>query len=136
MIEEKIDIEDKIFFQIETLIKNSKTRIATAVNSELVLLYWNIGKTINDDVLKNAKAEYGEAVMNNLAIKLTLKYGKGFSKQNLYRMSSFVDKYLDYQKVSTLSRKLSWFILLNYYNLKMKIKDYFIQLCHHMKLGQ
>ena len=41
-------IEEEVFNQIETLIKDARNKIATTVNSELVILYWNIGKTINE----------------------------------------------------------------------------------------
>ena len=73
-----------------------------------MLLYWNIGKTITQEVLNNEKAEYGESVIKSLTKRLTTKYGSGFSKPNIYRMISFSNKFIDYQKVSTLSRKLSW----------------------------
>ena len=73
-----------------------------------LLLYWNIGKDITDNVLKNKKAEYGNSVIKKLSQNLTLKYGRGYSRANLFRMIKFYEYFNDFEKFSTLSRKLSW----------------------------
>ena len=103
-----MNVEDKVFNQIELLIKETKSRIYLTINSELVILYWNIGKMIDNEVLKNKKAEYGNSVVKNLAKRLTVKYGAGFSRPNIYRMISLSNRFENYEKISTLSRKLSW----------------------------
>lgn len=45
---------------IVSLIYVTLHRVASTVNSELTLLYWNIGKQINEEVLKNGRADYGK----------------------------------------------------------------------------
>ena len=55
---DNINIDD-LYNRIVTLIENAKRNVATTVNQEMTLLYWNIGKDITDNVLKNNKAEYG-----------------------------------------------------------------------------
>ena len=94
----KENLEEHVFTQIETLIKDTRSTIATTINSELVMLYWNVGKTINNEVLNNEKAEYGESIIKNVAKRLATKYGSGFSKPNIYRMVSFSNKFCDYKK--------------------------------------
>ena len=41
---------------IKTLIAESRQQVAVAVNSAMSMLYWNIGKRINDEVLQNQRA--------------------------------------------------------------------------------
>ncbi len=45
---------------IKELIDNSRQRLVVAVNAKLTLLYWNIGKKINEYILGNERAEYGK----------------------------------------------------------------------------
>ena len=98
------DLYNRITELIEIAIRN----VAVKVNSEMTLLYWNIGKDITDNVLKNKKAEYGNSVIKKLSQNLTLKYGRGYSRANLFRMIKFYEYFNDFEKFSTLSRKLSW----------------------------
>lgn len=93
---------------IRKLIDSGKSRVAQAVNQELVILYWNIGNRIRQDVLKDIRAEYGKQVISTLANHLTLQYGRGFSDKNLFRMVTFTEAFPTYEIVSTLSRQLSW----------------------------
>ena len=62
-------------------------------------------KDITDNVLKNNKAEYGKAVIKKMSQKLTIEYGRGYSRANLFRMIKFYEYFNDFEKISTLSRK-------------------------------
>ena len=74
----------------------------------MVMLYWTIGKYLVCNVLDNNKAEYGQKVVEELAHKLTLNYGKGFEKTSLFRMIKFYREFPDNQIVATLSQQLTW----------------------------
>jgi len=51
------------------------------VNNELVKANWKIGQYIVEyEQSGKVKAEYGSALLANLAKDLKVKYGKGFSK--------------------------------------------------------
>ena len=50
---------DGLFEEIRQLIDTAKQQAAIAVNAELTLLYWNIGKRIQTEVLKGQRGEYG-----------------------------------------------------------------------------
>ena len=63
--------------EIKSLIDESRQRVASAVNAELTALYWNIGKRIRTDILKNERAAYGKQILATLSQQLTLAYGKG-----------------------------------------------------------
>ncbi|MCB9759462.1 MAG: hypothetical protein H6739_06450 [Alphaproteobacteria bacterium] len=62
---------------LRQLIDGSRHRAAVAVNSELVLLYWQIGTRIHSDILNEERAEYGKQVIASLADALTAEYGRG-----------------------------------------------------------
>ena len=94
--------------EVKQLIQSAQQRAAVAVNAELTLLYWQVGKRIADEVLNGERAEYGKQVIASLAQQLTLDYGKGWSKRNLAQMVRFSEVFPDFQIVQTLSAQLSW----------------------------
>lgn len=115
-----------------SLIDNSRNRVATTINSELTLLYWNIGKQINEDILKNKRADYGKQIIYELSIELTKLYGKGFSKRNLHNFVKFTDLYSDIQIVQTLSAQLSWSHIYSILYIDDELKrEFYIQMCQH-----
>jgi predicted nuclease of restriction endonuclease-like (RecB) superfamily len=93
---------------LRLLIEQARGHVAQAVNSELVMLYWRVGRRINEDVLKGRRAEYGKQIFSTLSGKLSTDYGRGFSQQNLFRMSQLAEVFADEQIIYTLSRELSW----------------------------
>ncbi len=42
---------------LREIITSTRQRVARHINSELVMTYWNIGKRINEDILKNERAD-------------------------------------------------------------------------------
>ncbi|MDO9108768.1 MAG: DUF1016 N-terminal domain-containing protein [Coriobacteriia bacterium] len=92
----------------ETMIEGARQRAQAAVNTELVMLYWSIGKRLREDELGGKRAEYGQAVVKQLAARLTERHGRGYSRQNLERMMRFADWLDSTEKCSTLSSILSW----------------------------
>lgn len=104
----KNDNELLIASDIKQLIETSKSNVAVAVNSEITLLYWKVGKRINEEVLKNTRAEYGKQVVSSLAKELVFEYGRSFSDKNLRRMMQFAVAFPDEQIVVSAIRQLSW----------------------------
>ncbi len=72
-----------LFHSIASLIEQSRRRVAVAVNTELVNLYWNIGKAIKHEILQNKRAEYGKQIIATLSQQLTENYGSGWSEKQL-----------------------------------------------------
>ena len=91
ILENNLEVYDKIVEAIDS----SRLRIVSSVNSEMVLLYWNIGRIIKSDVLSGEKAEYGKSIINELSAELTKEYGKGYGQRNLFNMVKFYDTYPD-----------------------------------------
>ena len=100
--------ESQLLDAVVGLIDQARDRVAATVNQELTLLYWNIGKKINDDVLKNERADYGKKIIPELSEKLTELYGKGFNKRNLQSFCKLSTVFQDIRIVQTVSAQLSW----------------------------
>lgn len=96
---------NNIFDNIKELVISSRNKVYSAVNTEMLKLYWNIGKSIMEIQQGDERASYGDAVLDKLSQKLTNEFGKGFSSRNLRTMRKF---YLMYPIWQTVSSKLSW----------------------------
>ncbi len=90
---------------VRTLIEPARDATARAVNSTLVLLYWQVGTRIRKDILKEKRAEHGQEILPTLSAKLAPEYREGFGKRNLFRMPQLAVLYPDRQIVSTVSRQ-------------------------------
>jgi len=119
-----------LYKEIVKAIDNSKRNVVKAVNSEMVVLYWNIGRIIKTEILQNEKAEYGKSVISDLSKDLTNEYGKGYSQRNLFNMVKFFETFQDEQILQTLSAKLSWshFIKIFYIEDDLK-RNFYITMC-------
>ncbi len=97
---------DELIKDVGVLLEDARKNVYYEVNQILVKTYWEIGRRIVEfEQQGEQKAEYGEQLLDNLAKDLKERYGKGFSRSNVYLMRLF---YLKYEKIQTLSGKLSW----------------------------
>ncbi|MCL1493575.1 MAG: DUF1016 N-terminal domain-containing protein [Pseudanabaena sp. Salubria-1] len=101
-----------VFDEIKSLIEDSRQQIAINVNTTMTMLYWQIGKRINQEILKDQRAEYGKQIIATLAKQLTIEYGNQFAEKNLRRMVQFSQVFPDYEIVVSVIRQLSWTHLL------------------------
>ncbi|MDD3926245.1 MAG: PDDEXK nuclease domain-containing protein [bacterium] len=90
------------------MIEDTRAAVVVTVNVRLTMLYWQIGKRINDEILHGDRAEYGKEIIATLSQQLQNDYGRGFEEKNLRRMIQFFGAFPDMQIVATLSRQLSW----------------------------
>jgi hypothetical protein len=95
------------------LIDRTRRDVTLLVNKELTLLYWNIGKKINDEILNNSRADYGKKLIPELSLKLTDLYGTGFNKRNLQSFIKLNTVFEDITILHTVCAKLSWSHLTN-----------------------
>ncbi|ATA76018.1 hypothetical protein CGC52_05545 [Capnocytophaga sp. H2931] len=94
--------------ELSVLIENGQQQIVYYANSTLTLVFWQVGKRINEDVLNNERATYGKRIVPMIANELESKYGRNFTEKNIRRMMQFAEVFPDFQIVVTLSRQLSW----------------------------
>ncbi|MFA5844111.1 MAG: PDDEXK nuclease domain-containing protein [Coriobacteriia bacterium] len=125
-------VDDALFGDVASLIDSARQRVATSVNSELVMLYWSIGKRVRADVLGGERAAYGQQVIRRLAERLTGRYGRGWSKQNLLRMLRFATDYPDASIVSPLARQLTWTNIAELLTIHdQRKRDFYLAFCVH-----
>lgn len=96
---------ENLFNQISRILNEARTKVATTVNTAMVAAYWHIGKLIVEAQGGEAKAKYGDGLIDDLSVKLTKEFGRGFKRSNLRDMRQF---YLTFPIYQTLSGKLSW----------------------------
>ena len=89
---------------IRSSIVTAQHKIASAVNSSMVIAYWEIGEQIQRACGENDRAEYGARLLEYLSERLTAEFGKGFSVQNLRNMRQFYNAFpIRYTLCSELS---------------------------------
>jgi len=109
--------------EIKGRIREAQIRASLAVNKELVVLYWSIGKSILD---KQTLEGWGSKIIERMARDLTSDFPRvsGFSVRNLKYMRKFAEVYPDSQIVQALLAQLPW-----WHNLLLleKLKDPFMR---------
>ncbi|NQY08173.1 MAG: DUF1016 domain-containing protein [Flavobacteriales bacterium] len=98
---------DKHFNDILTLIQRAKQKPIASVNTELIELYWNVGKQISERTKEGSWGKSVVASLSNFILEQDVTI-KGFSSQNLWRMRQFYEAYIFNNILSALTRELSW----------------------------
>jgi len=104
-MKKEVTLQESLITDLRTLINEARNKVALIVNTEITLLYWHIGKRINEEVLGNQRAEYGRQIVSTLSTQLTEEYGKGFNEKSLRRMMLFAELFPDFQIVSPPPRQ-------------------------------
>ena len=92
--------------QISDTYTQGRVQAVRAVNAQITQTYWQVGRQIVEfEQGGKSKAEYGKALIDNLARDLGLRHGRGFSRSNLIRSRQF---YLAWPIGATPSHQLSW----------------------------
>ncbi len=126
----KIDKKDNLFTDISQLIEQSKTNIAISVNAELTMLYWQVGKRINENILKSDKPEYGKQIVSSISERLTTEYGKGWGQRHLYSCIKVYTVFPDFEILHALRTKLTWTHLRLIINVEDELKrEFYIEMC-------
>ena len=87
---------DSLFAKVATILDRARAGVVRSVNSEMLLAYWHIGREIVEALQGGLeRAEYGTALIETLAERLTRQYGQGFSSTNLRYFRSFFQVYAD-----------------------------------------
>lgn len=122
--------------EIKTLIEQSRRQVAVTVNATMTMLYWQIGRRINQEVLNEQRAEYGRQIVVSLAQQLVTEYGRGWSEKQLRHCLRFAETFPDEEIVSALRRQLSWTHIktLIYIDDDLK-RSFYIEMCKLEKWG-
>jgi hypothetical protein len=91
---------------IRSLLIAAKAQVRQTVNTAMVQTYWQVGRLIVEEEQGGEKrAAYGKQVLPELAARLTVEFGSGFSAQSLWNYRQF---YSQFPILSTAWRELSW----------------------------
>ncbi len=132
-----------LFDRVVTILDQARGDVVRAVNSNMVLAYWLIGREIVHEIQGGeARAEYGQQVVEGLSAHLTGRYGTGFSVTTLQYFRKFflaypercsliprptgvesntdeISCWIGSESVSGFSPQLSW----SHYRALMRVKD-------------
>jgi len=97
----------KKFINVVNLIQEARENAIRKVNEELILLYWNVGKYISEQL---ESQKFGSSYVDELALFISNNCPEvtGFNRRGLYRMKQFYETYKDKEFVSTLLTQISW----------------------------
>jgi predicted nuclease of restriction endonuclease-like (RecB) superfamily len=115
---------------VRELILTAREGVARAVNAGLATLYWQIGRRIHQDVLKEKRAEYGRKIVAALGRQLETEFGQGFTEKNIWRMVQFAEAFPDEQIVAALRRQLGWTHFRQLIPIEDPLKrDFYAEMC-------
>ena len=84
------DAYEPLLAGIVALLEESRRAAGRAINAILTSAYWEIGRRIVEEEQRGRrKANYGDQLVEQLASDLTARFGKGFSRTNVFQMRQF-----------------------------------------------
>lgn len=94
--------------ELKARIHGAQQRAALAVNRELVLLYWQIGRDILE---RQAREGWGAKVVDRLAhdLRTAFPHMQGFSPRNLKYMRAFAQAWPEAEFVQEVLAQLPWY---------------------------
>jgi predicted nuclease of restriction endonuclease-like (RecB) superfamily len=97
---------DNVFEQIKAIIANAQAKAIRSVDTERVLMYWQIGKVIFEEEQQGKdRADYGTYLIKSISEAFQPTLGMGFSVRQLERYRQF---YRSFPIASALRTQFSW----------------------------
>ncbi|TDN80606.1 uncharacterized protein DUF1016 [Salegentibacter sp. 24] len=75
----KNGLHHNLLKELSQLIEQGKHQIAVQVNSTMTLVFWEVGKRINEEILQNERADYGKNIVTTVSSQLKKQYGNSFN---------------------------------------------------------
>ncbi len=97
----------QFLMEVKERVRSAQYQALKAVNTELVGLYWDIGRMI---IERQEGESWGKAIVQQLAGDLQKEFPgvTGFSASNLWRMKAFYEAYQSVEKLAPLVREIGW----------------------------
>jgi len=115
---------------VRDMILSARGQVARMVDAGLVALYWDVGRRIRQDILKEKRARYGEQIVSALGAQLAKEFGRGFAVRNIFRMVRFAEVFPDFKIVSALRTQLGWTHFRQIIALDDPLKrDFYAEMC-------
>jgi len=88
---------DEVLTSLAELLESARRTAVRATDSIMTATYWEVGRRIvKYEQGGQKRADYGKQLIERLAVDLTLKFGRGFGRSNLFQMRAF---YLAYPEI-------------------------------------
>lgn len=97
----------QLLAEVKERVRSAQFAALKAVNTELVGLYWDLGRMI---VERQVGETWGKSVVEKLSEDLRREFPAvgGFSASNLWRMKAFFELYRADEKLAPLVREIAW----------------------------
>ena len=113
---------DNILNDVQNIIEVSQKEAYLSVNTILSQRNWLIGYRIAEEELGNEdRAEYGAEVIKRLSKELTIKYGKGYDRSNLYHCLKFYKAFPEI--IDTVCRQSQIRLTWSHYRTLLQVHD-------------
>ena len=125
---ETIDnVSKSLFSGVSNIIDYARQEVVVYVNRQANMMFWHIGKYINEDMGYKRYSAYRSKILATLSQRLTERYGKGFSYSALSRMMKVAQLYCEEEKFATVSQTLTWSHFLELVAIEDNTKRLFYQ---------
>ena len=138
MTPNKITITEKsdtLLEDVQNIIENRKRIISQHANHNAVVMFWEVGKRINTELLNEKRAEYGKRIVSTLSTQLQTQYGNAFGKRSIQRMVQFAIQFPNLEIVSNISPYVSWSHIIELLPHPMDAKVYYFNEIHKALLN-
>jgi predicted nuclease of restriction endonuclease-like (RecB) superfamily len=97
---------DGLLTSLSELLEQARRTSARVVNTVITATYWEVGRRIvKFEQQGQMRADYGDAVVAQLSVDLTSRFGRGFGPVNLSQMRKFYQLWPEDRIFQTLSEK-------------------------------
>jgi predicted nuclease of restriction endonuclease-like (RecB) superfamily len=126
----ELNKKNDLLVEIKSMIEQSKQQVAASVNAAITLLYWQIGKRINEEILLNTRADYGKQIVHTLSEQLVVEFGKGWGEKHLRHCLRIAETFQNKEIIYAVSRELSWTHLRSIIYIDEPLKrTFYLEMC-------
>ena len=96
VVSKKSDRRPSLFARVVALIEEARQKVASVANLAQVYTNYEIGRQIvEEEQGGKRRAEYGKQIVKDLSLRLTQRFGRGWSEPTLWRIRQFFLLYSD-----------------------------------------
>ena len=99
-------VSDSLYKGVIDIIDNARQEVVVYVNKHSDMMFWHIGRYINEDMGYKQYSAYGSKILATLSQRLTAHYGKGYSYSAVTRMMKVARVYNEMEMFATVSQTL------------------------------
>ena len=101
-----MELKRDLIAQIQTIIANAQVKAIRSVDTERMLMYWQIGKTIFEEEQQGQdRADYGKFLIKSISDVFQPQFGSGFSMRQLELNRQF---YRAFPNTNALRSQFNW----------------------------